>query len=128
MQAGRQPALGWLACPFPGGVASRQPFELPLCHNSLLAPNSSLPLLIHPSPPCRPPSPPAAAVSIYATGQVLHQTHDWSLVFEVAAGLYLFGAVVYLSNASCEEQFADVDIATTATTISTTASSKAKAQ
>ena len=67
-------------------------------------------------------------MSIYATGQVLHQTHDWSLVFEVAAGLYLFGAVVYLSNASCEEQFADVDIATTATTISTTASSKAKAQ
>jgi hypothetical protein len=66
-------------------------------------------------------------VSIYATGQVLHQTHDWSLVFEVAAGLYLFGALVYLSNASCEEQFADVDIATTTTT-STTASSKAKAQ
>ena len=69
-------------------------------------------------------------MSIYATGQVLHQTHDWSLVFEVAAGLYLFGALVYLSNASCEEQFADVDIATTTTTTttSTTASRKAKAQ
>ena len=62
--------------------------------------------------PLTPPSPfSLPAVSIYATGQVLHQTHDWSLVFEVAAGLYLFGALVYLSNASCEEQFADAEAA-----------------
>ncbi|KAI7839971.1 hypothetical protein COHA_006292 [Chlorella ohadii] len=47
----------------------------------------------------------AASVSIYATGQVLHYTHDWSLVFEVAAGLYAVGALAYLSWASCEEQF-----------------------
>lgn len=46
------------------------------------------------------------AVSIYATGQVLHYTHDWSLVFEVAAGLYAAGALAYLTCASCEEQFA----------------------
>ena len=44
-------------------------------------------------------------MSIYATGQVLHYTHDWSLVFEVAAGLYAVGALAYLSWASCEEQF-----------------------
>ena len=44
-------------------------------------------------------------MSIYATGQVLHATHDWSLVFEVAAGLYLAGAGVYLRFASSEEQF-----------------------
>jgi ACS family sodium-dependent inorganic phosphate cotransporter len=47
----------------------------------------------------------AASVSIYATGQVLHYTHDWSLVFEVAAGLYAAGALAYLTWASCEEQF-----------------------
>ena len=44
-------------------------------------------------------------MSIYATGQVLHATHDWSLVFEVAAGLYLAGAGAYLRFASSEEQF-----------------------
>lgn len=48
----------------------------------------------------------AASVSIYATGQVLYTTHDWSLVFEVAAGLYAVGAVAYLKWASSEEQFA----------------------
>lgn len=37
---------------------------------------------------------------------MLHYTHDWSLVFEVAAGLYAVGALAYLSWASCEEQFA----------------------
>lgn len=52
------------------------------------------------------PSSPLPAVSIYATGQVLHYTHDWSLVFEVAAGLYAAGALAYLTWASCEEQFA----------------------
>ncbi|EFN59932.1 hypothetical protein CHLNCDRAFT_18155 [Chlorella variabilis] len=51
----------------------------------------------------------AASVSIYATGQVLHYTHDWSLVFEVAAGLYAVGAAAYLKWASCEEQFAHAD-------------------
>ena len=45
------------------------------------------------------------AVSIYATGQVLHQTHDWALVFEAAAGLYTLGARAYRGCASCEEQF-----------------------
>ncbi|KAL4447530.1 hypothetical protein ABPG75_004749 [Micractinium tetrahymenae] len=47
-----------------------------------------------------------ASASIYATGQVLHTTHDWALVFEVAAGLYALGALAYLQFASCEEQFA----------------------
>ena len=56
-----------------------------------------------------PPPPPPPAVSIYATGQVLHYTHDWSLVFEVAAGLYAVGAAAYLKWASCEEQFAHAD-------------------
>lgn len=37
--------------------------------------------------------------------QVLHTTHDWALVFEVAAGLYALGALAYLRYASCEEQF-----------------------
>lgn len=46
-----------------------------------------------------------ASASIYATGQVLHTTHDWALVFEVAAGLYALGALAYLRYASCEEQF-----------------------
>ena len=40
---------------------------------------------------------------------MLHYTHDWSLVFEVAAGLYAVGAAAYLKWASCEEQFAHAD-------------------
>lgn len=47
----------------------------------------------------------AGSASIYATGLVLHQTHDWSLIFTGAAGLYILGAAVYLKWASSEEQF-----------------------
>lgn len=68
--------------------------------------------------PSRPPRLPPAA-SIYATGQVLHYTHDWSLVFEVAAGLNVVGALAYLKWASSDEQFA---------TAAQPATTKAKAQ
>lgn len=43
--------------------------------------------------------------------QVLYTTHDWALVFEVAAGLYALGAVAYLQFASCEEQFTPASLA-----------------
>lgn len=51
---------------------------------------------LHPPPPHPQPNP----------MQVLYTTHDWALVFEVAAGLYAVGALAYLQFASCEEQFA----------------------
>lgn len=47
----------------------------------------------------------AGSVSIYLTGQVLHTTHDWGLVFESAAACYVVGALAYLKWASCQEQF-----------------------
>ncbi len=42
---------------------------------------------------------------------MLYTTHDWALVFEVAAGLYALGAVAYLQFASCEEQFTPASLA-----------------
>lgn len=47
----------------------------------------------------------AGSASIYATGKVLNATHDWSLIFQAAAGIYIAGAVIYLKWASSEEQF-----------------------
>lgn len=47
----------------------------------------------------------AGSVSIYATGQVLTQTHDWGLIFEAAAVVYTLGALAYLKWASSQEQF-----------------------
>lgn len=51
----------------------------------------------------------AGSVSIYLTGQVLHTTHDWGLIFEAAAASYVVGALVYLQWASSEEQFEGAD-------------------
>jgi ACS family sodium-dependent inorganic phosphate cotransporter len=47
----------------------------------------------------------AGSASIYATGMVLHQTHDWSLIFESAAVMYIIGAGVYLKWGSAEQYF-----------------------
>jgi ACS family sodium-dependent inorganic phosphate cotransporter len=47
----------------------------------------------------------AGSASIYATGLVLHHTHDWSLIFSAAAVTYVLGAGVYLAWASSEEEF-----------------------
>ncbi|KAG7666654.1 hypothetical protein KSW81_000427 [Nannochloris sp. 'desiccata'] len=47
----------------------------------------------------------AGSASIYATGMVLHQTHDWSLIFESAAVMYIIGAGVYLKWGSAEQHF-----------------------
>jgi hypothetical protein len=47
----------------------------------------------------------AGSASIYATGMVLHQTHDWSLIFESAALMYIVGAMIYLKWGSAEQQF-----------------------
>lgn len=47
----------------------------------------------------------AGSASIYATGLVLHQTHDWSLIFGAAAVTYVLGAGVYLAWGSSEEEF-----------------------
>jgi len=47
----------------------------------------------------------AGSASIYATGMVLHQTHDWSLIFESAAVMYIIVAGVYLKWGSAEHHF-----------------------
>lgn len=47
----------------------------------------------------------AGSASIYATGLVLHQTHDWSLIFEAAAVMYVVGAGIYLKWGSAEQHF-----------------------
>ena len=47
----------------------------------------------------------AGSASIYATGLVLHQTHDWSLIFTAAAVMYVVGAGVYLKWGSAEQHF-----------------------
>lgn len=49
----------------------------------------------------------AGSASIYVTGMILHETHDWGLIFAAAAGTYVVGAGVYCAWASCEEQFDD---------------------
>ena len=41
-------------------------------------------------------------VGVYASGLILQWTHSWTLVFQVAAGVYLFGMVFYLIFASGE--------------------------
>ena len=61
---------------------------------------------VPPTPPPAPLSARAGSASIYATGQILHETHDWGLVFASTSALYLMGAGVYLAWASSEEQFA----------------------
>ena len=47
----------------------------------------------------------AGTASIFATGLVLHQTHDWSLIFSGAAVMYVVGAGVYLQWGSAEQEF-----------------------
>jgi ACS family sodium-dependent inorganic phosphate cotransporter len=47
----------------------------------------------------------AGSASIYATGRILHTTHDWGLIFDCAAATYAVGALVYLKYASAEKQF-----------------------
>jgi ACS family sodium-dependent inorganic phosphate cotransporter len=49
----------------------------------------------------------AGSASIYVTGMILHETHDWGLIFAAAAGTYVVGAGVYCAWASCDEQFED---------------------
>jgi ACS family sodium-dependent inorganic phosphate cotransporter len=45
----------------------------------------------------------AGSASIYATGQVLRETHSWALIFESAAAVHVLGAAVYLLWASADE-------------------------
>jgi MFS family permease len=44
-------------------------------------------------------------VGVYATGLILEYTGSWALVFQVTAGVTLFGMVFYLIFASGEKQF-----------------------
>ena len=47
----------------------------------------------------------AGSASIFATGLVLHQTHDWGLIFTAAAVMYIVGAGIYFTWASAEQTF-----------------------
>ena len=48
----------------------------------------------------------AGSASIYATGLILKSNNnDWSLIFELAAGFYIVGCLIYLTWASSEEEF-----------------------
>ena len=47
----------------------------------------------------------AAALSSYLTGVVLDQTHSWPMVFELLAGVYLVGLLVFLAFADGEQIF-----------------------
>ena len=44
-------------------------------------------------------------VGVYATGLILEFTGSWALVFQVTAGVTLFGMIFYLIFASGEKQF-----------------------
>jgi ACS family sodium-dependent inorganic phosphate cotransporter len=44
-------------------------------------------------------------VGVYVSGLILNATHSWTLVFQVAAGIYLFGMVFYLLFASSKRLF-----------------------
>jgi MFS family permease len=44
-------------------------------------------------------------IGINVSGWILSLTHSWTLVFQVAAGVYLFGAVFYLLFASSKRRF-----------------------
>ncbi len=44
-------------------------------------------------------------VGVYVSGLILNATHSWTLVFQVAAGIYLFGAVFYLLFANSRRLF-----------------------
>ena len=45
-------------------------------------------------------------VGVYVSGLILQYTESWALVFEVAAGIALFGLVFFLLFAKGEEQVA----------------------
>lgn len=47
----------------------------------------------------------AASASVYTTGMVLKETHDWGLIFSGAALMYVVGSGVYFCWASAEKQF-----------------------
>jgi MFS transporter, ACS family, solute carrier family 17 (sodium-dependent inorganic phosphate cotransporter), other len=44
-------------------------------------------------------------VGVYVSGLILNLTHSWTLVFQVAAGIYLFGMVFYLVFASSKRLY-----------------------
>jgi predicted MFS family arabinose efflux permease len=44
-------------------------------------------------------------VGVTVSGFILQQTGSWALVFQVAAGLYVFGLVFYLLFASARREF-----------------------
>ncbi|HTK97442.1 MAG TPA: ACS family MFS transporter [Pseudomonadales bacterium] len=44
-------------------------------------------------------------IGVYISGLILNLTHSWTLVFQVAAGIYLFGMVFYLIFASSKRLF-----------------------
>ena len=44
-------------------------------------------------------------IGVYVSGLILSATHSWTLVFQVAAGIYLFGMVFYLLFASSKRLF-----------------------
>ncbi len=44
-------------------------------------------------------------VGVYVSGLILNATNSWTLVFQVAAGVYLFGMVFYLIFASSKRLF-----------------------
>ena len=44
-------------------------------------------------------------IGVYVSGLILNLTHSWTLVFQVAAGIYLFGMVFYLIFASSKRLF-----------------------
>ena len=48
----------------------------------------------------------AGSVTIYATGVILNKSdNDWGMIFDLAAIIYILGALVYVKFASCEEEF-----------------------
>ena len=44
-------------------------------------------------------------IGVYISGLILELTGSWALVFEVTAGVTLFGMIFYLLFASGEQQF-----------------------
>ncbi|KAI8110115.1 hypothetical protein M9435_001794 [Picochlorum sp. BPE23] len=48
----------------------------------------------------------AGSITIYATGVILNKSdNDWGIIFDLAAIIYILGALVYVKFASCEEEF-----------------------
>jgi ACS family sodium-dependent inorganic phosphate cotransporter len=44
-------------------------------------------------------------IGVYISGLIIEWTNDWALVFQVAAGVYIFGMIFYLVFASGKRLF-----------------------